>query len=65
ALGSSWLALLEPLAVISIGPQTSNACRELLGRVDGEADPHDLEGLVEACRSALSKLEGKALRPIT
>jgi uroporphyrinogen-III synthase len=42
------------LAVISIGPQTSAVCRELLGRIDAEADPHDLDGLVAACSRALA-----------
>jgi len=38
---------------VSIGPQTSRSCREWFGRIDAEADPHDLEGLVSACRSLL------------
>jgi uroporphyrinogen-III synthase len=49
AYGPGWAAQLEGVAVVSIGPQTSERCRALLGRVDGEADPHDLAGLVEAC----------------
>ena len=44
---------LATVAVVSIGPQTSQRCHQLLGRVDAEADPHDLEGLVEACKVAL------------
>jgi uroporphyrinogen-III synthase len=40
--------------VVSIGPQTSKACQALLGRVDAEAQPHDLDGLVAACVLALS-----------
>jgi len=59
AFGDRWANLLEPVAVISIGPQTSRSCRELLGRVDGEASPHDLKGLVRACAMALSP-EGEA-----
>lgn len=47
------MALLKRLAVVSIGPQTSARCRQLLGRVDQEADPHDLEGLVRACVQAM------------
>jgi uroporphyrinogen-III synthase len=43
------------VAVVSIGPQTSERCRALLGRVDGEADPHDLAGLVEACGRCLGE----------
>jgi uroporphyrinogen-III synthase len=52
--GNAWQALLAPISVISIGPQTSRACWDLLGRVDAEADPHHLEGLVSACQMALS-----------
>ncbi|MCP9775299.1 uroporphyrinogen-III synthase [Cyanobium sp. HWJ4-Hawea] len=53
AYGPSWRQQLEGVAVVSIGPQTSRCCLDLLGRVDGEADPHDLEGLVAACARAL------------
>ena len=52
--GESWSQHTGKLAVISIGPQTSAVCQELLGRVDGEADPHDLDGLVAACSHALA-----------
>jgi uroporphyrinogen-III synthase len=41
--------------LVSIGPQTSQRCRELLGRLDAEADPHDLQGLVDACSLALAQ----------
>lgn len=34
--------------VVSIGPVTSATCREVGLRVAGEADPHDLDGLVAA-----------------
>ncbi|MGM0819599.1 MAG: uroporphyrinogen-III synthase, partial [Actinomycetota bacterium] len=34
--------------VASIGPVTSETCRELGLRVDAEGDPHDLDGLVAA-----------------
>ncbi|MFZ9269838.1 MAG: uroporphyrinogen-III synthase [Prochlorococcaceae cyanobacterium] len=61
AFGPSWPAVLQshpgrqrPVAIVSIGPQTSRACHELLGRVDGEAQPHDLAGLVAACGATLS-----------
>jgi uroporphyrinogen-III synthase len=54
AFGSQWRQVLEGVKVVSIGPQTSQPCQELLGRVDGEADPHDLEGLVGACERALT-----------
>jgi uroporphyrinogen-III synthase len=55
AYGNGWAAQLEGVAVVSIGPQTSERCRALLGRVDGEADPHDLAGLVEACGRCLGE----------
>ena len=60
AFGDQWRKLLEPhgprpraMALVSIGPQTSKACQTLMGRVDGEANPHDLEGLVAACVAVL------------
>jgi len=34
--------------IASIGPVTSDACRELALTVAAEADPHDLDGLVQA-----------------
>jgi len=46
--GPRWQQLLAAVRVISIGPQTSAVCRELLGRVEAEAQPHDLTGLVAA-----------------
>ena len=53
--GETWPKRLDGLQLISIGPQTSAVCRELLGRVDAEADPHDLEGLLAACAGALAQ----------
>jgi uroporphyrinogen-III synthase len=47
--GGHWRQQIARARVISIGPQTSLSCRQYLGRLDGEADPHDLQGLVEAC----------------
>jgi uroporphyrinogen-III synthase len=61
SFGESWPTLLEGLSVVSIGPQTSRSCVEALGRVDAEADPHDLEGLVQACVQALGG-DGSDLR---
>ncbi|WP_424100056.1 uroporphyrinogen-III C-methyltransferase [Moorena producens] len=40
--------LLENVCIASIGPQTSESCRQLLGRVDVEAVEYTLEGLTEA-----------------
>jgi len=53
SFGDDWPLCLAHTRVVSIGPQTSARCRELLGRVDAEASPHDLEGLVAACEAAL------------
>ena len=56
AFGSSCTdQLFRKPAVVSIGPQTSQRCRELLGRVDQEASPHDMEGLVQACVQAMQR----------
>jgi uroporphyrinogen-III synthase len=59
AFGTGWQDRVAHLAIVSIGPQTSERCRLDLGRVDGEADPHDLDGLLEACVRAL---QGRPLR---
>lgn len=40
--------LMGGVAIASIGPQTSETCRELLGRVDVEAREYTLEGLTDA-----------------
>ncbi|MFN9619497.1 MAG: uroporphyrinogen-III synthase [Synechococcaceae cyanobacterium] len=53
AFGDAWRQRLEGVQVVSIGPATSGRCRDVLGRVDSEALPHDLEGLVAACAAAL------------
>ena len=46
--GADWLALLEDVAIASIGPQTSRDCRELIGKVTVEAEEYTLPGLIEA-----------------
>ncbi len=51
--GSAWKQHLQGVSVVSIGPQTSRSCHQHFGRVDAEADPHDLEGLVNACAQAM------------
>ncbi|MFM9071877.1 MAG: uroporphyrinogen-III synthase [Cyanobium sp.] len=58
AFGGQWPQVMEGIKVVSIGPQTSKPCLELLGRVDAEADPHDLPGLVAACARAIRALDG-------
>ncbi len=51
--GESWEELLRPVKLISIGPQTSRSCQSCFGRIDAEASPHDLDGLVAACAQAM------------
>jgi uroporphyrinogen-III synthase len=53
AFGEPWQERLDGVAIVSIGPQTSERCRQLLGRMDAEASPHDLDGLLAACREIL------------
>ncbi|MBW4522807.1 MAG: uroporphyrinogen-III C-methyltransferase [Scytolyngbya sp. HA4215-MV1] len=48
AMGTDWQSSLTDLCIASIGPQTSQACRSLLGRVDVEAQEYTLEGLTQA-----------------
>ena len=47
--GRNWLKLIENIKIISIGPQTSMSCKNLIREPDNEANPHDLEGLLQAC----------------
>ncbi len=47
-----WPRLLAPVKIASIGPQTSQACRDCFGRVDIEARSYTLEGLGEAIAAA-------------
>jgi uroporphyrinogen III methyltransferase/synthase len=43
-------SVLEKVSIASIGPQTSETCRQLLRRVDVEAAEYTLEGLIQAIR---------------
>ncbi len=45
--GENWLALLDDVAIASIGPQTSKECQTLLGKVTFEATEYTLAGLTE------------------
>jgi len=47
-LGDRWLDYLTPIAIASIGPKTTETCRELLGRIDIEAQEYTLDGLTQA-----------------
>ncbi len=52
--GENWLQLFDSVNLISIGPQTSITCKKYFHRVDREANPHDLQGLLNACIFALT-----------
>ncbi len=43
------------IRVASIGPVTTATCHDLGLRVTAEADPHDLDGLVQAILDAASR----------
>ncbi|MBD2426880.1 uroporphyrinogen-III C-methyltransferase [Phormidium sp. FACHB-1136] len=47
-LGPDWRQYLEGMAVASIGPKTSDTCRDRLGRVDLEPAEYTLDALTEA-----------------
>ena len=47
--GENWLKLIEKIKLVSIGPQTTISCKNLIRKPDKEATPHDLEGLLQAC----------------
>ncbi|MEA5451859.1 uroporphyrinogen-III C-methyltransferase [Leptolyngbya sp. CCNP1308] len=57
-LGAGWRELLKGVAIASIGPKTSNSCREILGRVDIEPAEYTLDGLTEAIAAWASALSG-------
>lgn len=48
SLGQHWLTYLDSVKIASIGPQTSKTCQSQLGRVDVEANPYTLDGLITA-----------------
>ena len=56
SIGKSWYKNFTDIRIVSIGPQTSLNCKKYFGRVDEEANPHDLEGLLQACISALKNV---------
>ena len=47
--GEDWVKLIEKIKLVSIGPQTTIRCKNLIRTPDKEASPHDLEGLLQAC----------------
>ena len=52
--GVQWCQEITNVKLISIGPQTSKSCRKYFQRVDQEANPHDVKGLVQACVKAMN-----------
>jgi uroporphyrinogen III methyltransferase/synthase len=52
---NTWQSWLEAICIASIGPQTSKACEDLLGRVDAEAQEYTVDGLVTAIGQWLSR----------
>ncbi len=51
--GSDWLKIIDSVKLVSIGPQTTLVCKKYFFRLDNEATPHDLEGLIQACINVL------------
>lgn len=47
-LGPDWRRWLQGVAIASIGPKTSDTCRDRLGRVDIEPPEYTLDALTEA-----------------
>ncbi len=48
-LGTKWQQYLTDVKLISIGPQTTIACKKAFNRVDREAEIHNISGLIKAC----------------
>ncbi len=57
-LGADWREVLNGVAIASIGPKTSDSCREILGRVDIEPAEYTLDGLTEAIAAWASASSG-------
>ncbi|MBD2103196.1 uroporphyrinogen-III C-methyltransferase [Leptolyngbya sp. FACHB-261] len=56
----NWQPWLQAVTIASIGPQTSQTCIELLGRVDLEATEYTLEGLTEVIVAGASEPRSEA-----
>ena len=46
--GNEWLEVSKDIKLLSIGPQTSAACKEVFGRVDKEANVYSFEGILDS-----------------
>ena len=51
--GREWLKMLKNIKLFSIGPQTSQVCKEIFGRVDKEATKYSFEGLLDVALDSL------------
>jgi uroporphyrinogen III methyltransferase/synthase len=60
---SAWQAWLENVCIASIGPQTSKACEDFLGRIDAEAREYNLDGLIQAMEDWFAAHSARSTRP--
>ena len=51
----NWLKLIAEIKLVSIGPQTTISCKNLIRKPSKEANPHDLEGLLQACLELINE----------
>ena len=47
-LGSQWRSIIADINLLTIGPQTSKACKKVFNRVSKQADVYTFEGLLDA-----------------
>ena len=47
--GENWLQLIDNIKIVSIGPQTTISCKNIIRAPEKEAFTHDIEGLIKAC----------------
>ncbi len=52
--GVKWKEQIQGVKLISIGPQTTITCNKYFEKIDQEANPHDLDGLIAACIQAIN-----------
>ena len=51
--GDQWKEKFDKVKILSIGPQTTITCHKFFNKIDGEANPHDLQGLINTCLNLL------------
>ena len=47
-LGNKWLSMIDNIHLLTIGPQTSIACKKVFNRVSRQAESYTFEGLLDA-----------------